>query len=86
MEKTNALIILVVVFFVLMSFRPLKEINTESSTNSVSSVKKHNMEFKLLVVNNWGLIGLMDQQIVADSMATQAELLKSEFNVSFGNK
>ena len=86
MEKTNALIILVVVFFVLMSIRPLKEINIESSTNSVSSVKKHNMEFKLLVVSNWGLIGLMDQQFVADSTTIQANPLKYEFNVSFGKK
>ena len=85
MERTNTLMILIAVFFVLMSFTPLKEMKDGSSKQTVSLVKKYNGEFNLFVISDWGWSGNKQQQIVADGMAIQAKKMNPQFIVSCGD-
>jgi 3',5'-cyclic AMP phosphodiesterase CpdA len=82
MKKIKLVIVLFVAVLALMSFTPTKEIAKGTSTISLKTYKR---ALNFFVISDWGWSGCKDQQIVADGMTKQAEIIDPQFIVSCGD-
>ena len=84
MKKNNALFLLFVAVFAIMSFTPVKDAKSENK-ESGSTVQNKDQALNFFVISDWGWSGEKDQQVVAEGMAKQADQLNPQFIVSCGD-
>ena len=84
MKKTTLFILLIVASFTTMAFTPIKETKAENSNKEIK-LTKYKRALNFFVISDWGWCGYKSQQIVADGMAAQAELIDPQFIVSCGD-
>ena len=84
MKKNNALFLLFVAVFAMMSFTPVKDAKSENK-ESGSTVQNKDQALNFFVISDWGWSGEKDQQVVAEGMAKQADQLNPQFIVSCGD-
>jgi len=85
MKIIKSVIILFVAVFAFMSFTPVKETKTETTT-TIGTLKKFKRALNFFVISDWGWNGENRQQEVADQMALQAKNnIHPQFIVSCGD-
>ena len=84
MKKTKSLFVLFIAVFALMSFAPVKQIKAERPESTIT-LKEYKKALHFFVISDWGWSGGKDQQMVADGMTKQAEMINPQFIVSCGD-
>ena len=83
MKKTT-LFILIIVSLAAMAFTPVKKTTAVTEKKEIT-LKKYRRALNFFVISDWGWSGYKSQQVVADGMAAQAELIDPQFIVSCGD-
>jgi tartrate-resistant acid phosphatase type 5 len=83
MKKTT-LFILIIVSLATMAFMPVKKTPAKTEKKE-TTLKKYRKALNFFVISDWGWSGYKSQQVVADGMAEQAELIDPQFVVSCGD-
>jgi tartrate-resistant acid phosphatase type 5 len=85
MKINKSVLAALLAMFLCMSFTPVRELKTEKKTSTVIREKKGTKALNFFVISDWGWNGYKDQQVVADQMGIQADLVDPQFIVSCGD-
>jgi tartrate-resistant acid phosphatase type 5 len=84
MKKATLFIMLLVAIFATMAVTPVKETKTVTEKKG-TTLKTYKKALNFFVISDWGWSGGKDQQLVADGMTKQSELIDPQFIVSCGD-
>jgi len=85
MKINKSVLAALLAVFACMSFTPVKEPKSEKKTSTAISERKYTKALNFFVISDWGWNGYKDQQLVADQMGIQADLVDPQFIVSCGD-
>lgn len=85
MKINKSVLAALLAVFACMSFTPVKEPKSEKKTSTAISERKYTKALNFFVISDWGWNGYKDQQVVADQMGIQADLVDPQFIVSCGD-
>ena len=84
MKKTKSIFVLLIAVFALMAFTPAKKSKAVGEGSAIT-LKTYKKALNFFVISDWGWSGGKDQQLVADGMTKQAEIIDPQFIVSCGD-
>jgi 3',5'-cyclic AMP phosphodiesterase CpdA len=84
MKKTTLFLLLLVAALATMAFTPARKTKAVGTKPAVT-LKTYKKALNFFVISDWGWSGGKDQQLVADGMTKQAELIDPQFIVSCGD-